>query len=69
MPVTELEDIKMFICDDCGAHADHPSLIKHHESCNPGESAYWQEYYDQLDEPTDDDYLRAQEQYMENFDE
>lgn len=32
-------------CLDCGAHADSPTEIKHHTSCEPGSAAKWEKYY------------------------
>jgi hypothetical protein len=36
-----------YCCDNCGAHADDPNEIKHHATCKPSESKYWQDYYEQ----------------------
>jgi len=32
-------------CNDCGAHANKPENVKHHDSCKPGESKKWEDYY------------------------
>jgi len=37
------EDV--YSCNDCGAHADKPENVKHHDTCKPGESKKWEEYY------------------------
>ena len=34
-------------CNDCGAHADKPVNVKHHKTCQPGESAKWQKFYEE----------------------
>ena len=36
---------EIWSCNDCGAYADKPENVKHHESCNPGEARRWEEYY------------------------
>ncbi len=50
--VDESEDFgPVWSCNDCGAHANKPKNVKHHNSCNPGESAKWQKYYEDNDDP------------------
>jgi hypothetical protein len=52
MPYTQVEDVNDFegaqefwSCNDCGAHADKPENVKHHDSCTPGESKKWEKFY------------------------
>lgn len=55
------------VCNDCGAYADSEKSVVHFESCQPGESARWAEYYSQPEEPgmSDEEY----EKYLkENHD-
>lgn len=35
------------VCDDCGAYADKGENVVHHDSCNPGESEKWKEFYEE----------------------
>ncbi len=49
---TFIEDVG-YICNDCGAHAEHEDEVVHYPSCSPGMSARWQQYY--AEEPPDDD--------------
>ena len=35
----------MYVCNDCGAFADTPSQVVHHDTCEPGCSEFWAEYY------------------------
>jgi hypothetical protein len=38
-------------CNDCGAHAEGGSqLIKHHPTCQPGESKKWEDFYTKANE-------------------
>ena len=37
------------VCDNCGAHASTKEAIKHHSSCQPGESKRWQKFYEEQD--------------------
>ena len=52
MPYTQVEApgdfegaVEIWQCNDCGAHADKIKNIKHYDSCTPGESKYWEEFY------------------------
>jgi len=44
MPYTHVMD-RVWQCDDCGAHAGSPRDIKHHTTCQAGESKKWEEFY------------------------
>ena len=51
--VTYIDDdlAPVWQCNDCGAYAKRIEDIKHFDSCKPGESRRWQEFYsDQPDE-------------------
>lgn len=55
---TKIDD-DIFVCNDCGDHADKPENVKHFKGCNPGESDKWQAYYSQPDPEdmiTDEEY-------------
>lgn len=41
-------------CNDCGAHADKPENVKHHDTCVPGESQKWEEFYNKANEEEED---------------
>ena len=45
----------VFQCCDCGAHTDSGNAddIRHHITCNPGESDYWEKEYESM--PTDEE--------------
>lgn len=43
-------EYNVFVCDDCGAHAEDPREVKHHPTCNPGESRHWEEFYSEANE-------------------
>ncbi len=46
MPYTIVGDgICVCVCDDCGAYADKEENVVHHNSCNPGESKKWEEFF------------------------
>lgn len=54
MPYTQVEAVGDFegardiwSCNDCGAYADKPENVKHHESCVPGESKKWEKFYEE----------------------
>jgi hypothetical protein len=36
---------EIWSCNDCGAYADKPTNINHHDSCTPGESKKWEKIY------------------------
>jgi hypothetical protein len=38
-------DLNIYQCNDCGAHADKPENIIHYDTCMPGESKHWEDYY------------------------
>ena len=44
----------MYICNDCGAQAVTPELIKHYPNCKPNESERWRKFYN--DAPDKDDF-------------
>ena len=41
---------KVCCCDNCGAFASKPEDIKHHSTCKPGESKFWQDFYENANE-------------------
>ena len=43
-------DEDIVACNDCGAHADTKAKIVHHDTCVPGESKKWEEYYSENEE-------------------
>lgn len=49
---TQVEE-DVWVCNDCGAHAGSPRDIKHYPSCQPGESAYWEDFYARQEEDKD----------------
>ncbi len=58
----------IYVCNDCGAYGDAEDEVVHHQTCHPGESAYWQAMYDQADEEVEDGFdpeLYANHQYDE----
>ena len=46
----ETEFGTFYTCDNCGATADAPHDIKHHPTCTPGESKFWQDFYEKANE-------------------
>ena len=38
----------MYVCNDCGAYADSPSQVDHHEGCDPGSSEYLEGHFNQI---------------------
>lgn len=44
LEVTWVDD-DICVCNNCGAFADKPDNIKHHQTCKPGESERWQKLY------------------------
>ena len=38
-------EIDIWTCNDCGAYAKEKEDIKHHDSCNSGESKKWENFY------------------------
>ena len=49
---TYIDDVlcPVWQCDDCGAYAKHKKDIVHYDSCVPGESKMWEEFYDRVNE-------------------
>lgn len=47
--VTEIPNVG-FQCNNCGAHARRVSAIQHFDTCKPGESKRWEEYYNDIPE-------------------
>lgn len=35
----------VYVCDNCGSHAEEPKNIQHHATCTPGESKRWEMFY------------------------
>jgi len=42
---TYIEEAGIHQCNNCGAYASSVSEIKHFESCQEGESKYWEDFY------------------------
>ncbi len=40
-------DEDIVVCNDCGAWAETEEEVTHYPTCTPGESAYWQKYYEE----------------------
>lgn len=36
------------VCNDCGASAIEPEVVKHYATCNPGECQKWEQYYNDI---------------------
>jgi hypothetical protein len=51
--VDEELDLDIWQCNDCGAVGDTVEQIEHHDSCKPGESEYWKEFYTRANEEED----------------
>lgn len=45
-----------FICNDCGASSLLRETVRHHPTCQPGESRRWEEYYAELNDDDDAEY-------------
>lgn len=43
--VTFIDRGEVYVCDNCGAFAKRAEDIKHHDTCTPGESKKWENYY------------------------
>lgn len=43
-----LEDV--CVCNNCGAFAETEEKIKHHKTCQPGESKDWEKIYNKQEE-------------------
>ena len=46
---TEVDE-GIWVCNDCGAHADTTKNIKHHGTCHPGESDKRERFYNDANE-------------------
>jgi len=47
----DLEDEEgVWVCDNCGAHANEKENVKHHNTCKAGESKRWEKYYSEQEE-------------------
>lgn len=40
----------LYSCNDCGATARTKELVEHYETCTPGESDHWVQYYNEEEE-------------------
>ena len=47
---TYIEEAGIWQCNNCGAYATEKTDIKHYASCKPGESEYWKEYYNSVED-------------------
>jgi rubrerythrin len=45
--VIETEFGNIYTCDNCGATAESAAAIQHHPSCKPGESKFWEKFYEE----------------------
>lgn len=43
--LVEGDYLDIWQCNDCGAYADTEAKIVHYETCRPGESQEWEDYY------------------------
>jgi hypothetical protein len=43
-------------CNDCGAYADKKENIVHYDSCQPGESKKWEDFYEDQKEDMENQY-------------
>lgn len=43
--VTFIDEVEVYVCDNCGAFADMVADIKHYKTCTPGEAKYWENFY------------------------
>jgi len=41
----DIEEMDLYQCMDCGAHAEDEDDIQHYPACVPGESKWWQQFY------------------------
>lgn len=42
---TFIEESKVYVCNNCGAHAASPGDIQHFDNCSPGEAERWKKMY------------------------
>lgn len=42
---TFIKEAGIWQCNDCGAYAAKREDVKHYDSCMPGESKKWEEFY------------------------
>lgn len=47
---TYIEEGNVFVCNDCGAFASSEGEVNHHETCKPGESKEWEDFYNEEEE-------------------
>lgn len=40
----------VYVCNNCGANAVEINNIQHHDTCTPGESKRWEEFYNKINE-------------------
>jgi hypothetical protein len=43
---TRIDD-NLYQCNDCGAYSEDPREVKHFATCKPGESKYWEKFYEE----------------------
>ena len=48
--ITHIEEIGVYICNDCGAHARSMDNLRHYPTCKPGESKKWADFYAKANE-------------------
>lgn len=57
-------NLSLYQCNDCGATARTPELVVHYETCVPGESERWAQYYnDALDDEEEGVLEEEEEEY------
>ena len=51
-PFHDEEDEVVIACDDCGAYTlmEHELMVEHYPGCCIGESQYWEDYYNAIDD-------------------
>lgn len=43
-------DSEIVVCNDCGAFAEAEDEVVHHQTCEPGSSKKWEEYYSRVED-------------------
>jgi len=51
------------VCNDCGAQAPTEAQVVHYPTCEPGESAKWEAFYDNA--PSQEEDEKADREYEE----
>lgn len=42
---TEIKELEVVICNDCGAYAKSKEEIEHYLGCKAGDAKHWERYY------------------------